>query len=222
MERGSAELPEVVRTLAGVLHQFKGADLEAQLQTYDMFLGMLAPSVRPEVAALLRSAASRAEDLGVRDRILAAAGSVEVGGLAAEPYDHAKTMEAYTSAFQKDFPDSPKPEAGPKHGDILVKLDQIEAEMKRINFWAENPPNLMAAAERGELKSYLDAPSFELWLQAIFLPRARRAVQEDKLPSSQVGEMARRQYDYMSVVPEAEDLLRLLQEFDRLVINAAQ
>ncbi len=44
---GSDEIPDVVRTLAGVLHQFEGAELESQLQTYDIFLGVLAPSVGP-------------------------------------------------------------------------------------------------------------------------------------------------------------------------------
>ncbi|HEX4350290.1 MAG TPA: YqcC family protein [Verrucomicrobiae bacterium] len=99
------------------------------------------------------------------------------------------------------------------------KLDQVEAEMKRIGYWQENPPDLRARYASGELQSYLDAPSFELWLQVIFLPNAREAVQTDELPSgSQVGTMALRQYDYHSSVPEAGDLVRLLNEFDDLVI----
>jgi len=98
------------------------------------------------------------------------------------------------------------------------KLDQVEAEMKRIGYWDENPPDLRARYVSGELSSYLDAPSFELWLQVIFLPNAREAVRTDELPEdSQVGTMALRQYDYHSSVPEAGDLLRLLNEFDDLV-----
>jgi uncharacterized protein YqcC (DUF446 family) len=97
-------------------------------------------------------------------------------------------------------------------------LDQIEAEMKRIGYWQENPPDLQAMAARGEIHSCLDAPSFELWLQALFLPNARHAVQTDTLPSdSQVGLMAMRQYDYHSFVPEAQGLIKLLDEFDDLV-----
>lgn len=101
---------------------------------------------------------------------------------------------------------------------LTDKLDAIEAEIRRIGYWQENPPDLQAMAERGELRSYLDAPSFEVWLQALFLPNAREAVEADDLPSdSQVGEMARRQYDYQSVVPEAHGLMRLLGGFDGLV-----
>jgi uncharacterized protein YqcC (DUF446 family) len=104
---------------------------------------------------------------------------------------------------------------------VLQKLDQIEAEMRRIGYWQENPPDLKARYASGELRSYLDAPSFELWLQTVFLPNARQAAQTDTLPKdSQVGLMAMRQYDYHSSVPEAHGLMRLLNEFDDLVIGA--
>jgi uncharacterized protein YqcC (DUF446 family) len=90
--------------------------------------------------------------------------------------------------------------------------------MKRIGFWTDNPPPLLEMANRGELRSYLDAPSFEQWLQCVFLARAREAIRNDSMPaSSSVAEMARRQYDYQSHVPEAQPLLRLLHAFDRLV-----
>jgi uncharacterized protein YqcC (DUF446 family) len=101
---------------------------------------------------------------------------------------------------------------------LSQKLDEIEAEMKRIGCWHANPPDLQAKAARGELRSYLDAPSFELWLQGLFLPNARHAAQTQTLPSdSQVGLIAMRQYDYHSVVPEAHGLMKLLYEFDDLV-----
>lgn len=95
--------------------------------------------------------------------------------------------------------------------------------MRRIGYWSENPPDLRAAAERGEIRTYLDAPTFELWLQALFLPNAREAVAADELPDeSEVGMMAQRQYDYQSSVPEAQILIRLLREFDRLVVKCAR
>jgi uncharacterized protein YqcC (DUF446 family) len=101
---------------------------------------------------------------------------------------------------------------------LSQKLDEIETEMKRIGYWQDNPPDLQAQVARGELRSYLDAPSFELWLQALFLPNARHAVATDTLPAdSQVGVMAMRQYDYHSVVPKAHGLMKLLYEFDDLV-----
>ena len=98
------------------------------------------------------------------------------------------------------------------------KLDEIEAEMRRIGFWHADPPDLQALVARGELHSYLDAPSFELWLQALFLPNARQSVQAGTLPpESQVGLMAMRQYDWHSSIPKAHGLMQLLFEFDGLV-----
>jgi len=67
-------------------------------------------------------------------------------------------------------------------------LDKIEGEMKRAGMWSENPPPMPP------LKSYLDAPSFELWLQCVFLGRAREAVSLDEFPEdSQVSRMAQQQ-----------------------------
>lgn len=75
---------------------------------------------------------------------------------------------------------------------------------------------------RQAIRSFLDAPSFEWWLQRVFLPNANRAIAEDHLPStSEVGEMARREYDYHSVVEEAFGLMRLLSEFDEMVVRYA-
>ncbi len=91
------------------------------------------------------------------------------------------------------------------------KLDEIEAEMKRIGFWTGDPPTFTVT-------HYLEAPTFELWLQCIFLPNARRAAAEDRFPStSQVGLMAMRQYDYHEYVEAAQPLLALLREFDRII-----
>ena len=101
---------------------------------------------------------------------------------------------------------------------VIGASNQAEAEMKRIGFWTEDPPDLIGQADRGELRSFLDAPTFELWLQCVFLPGARRAVHDDALRAqSQVGLMALRQYDYHSYNPDAQELLRLLNEFDRVV-----
>jgi uncharacterized protein YqcC (DUF446 family) len=101
---------------------------------------------------------------------------------------------------------------------IGQQLELIEAEMKRIGYWSAAPPDLRAKFETGEMRSYLDAPSFELWLQQVFIPNARDAVAGDALPqTSQVGLAALRQYDYHSQVPQAEQLLALLNRFDEMV-----
>lgn len=96
---------------------------------------------------------------------------------------------------------------------ILDLLDAIEAEMKSIGFWMATPPQIEAG-------SYLDAPSFELWLQCIFLPNARAAAKAGQYPNtSQVGVMAAREYDYHTQVEAASKLTHLLRMFDQLVIS---
>ena len=94
--------------------------------------------------------------------------------------------------------------------------------MKRAGLWHPDPPDVRSAYDRGEARSYLDAPTFELWLQCVFLPNARAAVETRTFPTrSQVGLMALRQYDYHEHVPHAQRLLRLLHEFDDRVAWAA-
>ncbi len=101
-----------------------------------------------------------------------------------------------------------------------ARLDDIEAEMKRIGYWKGDPPDLLAEYQAGRMRSFLDAPTFELWLQCVFLPNARAAAAARNLPSgSQVGLMAQRQYDYHSHIPEAQPLLNLLHRFDAIVEN---
>ena len=98
-----------------------------------------------------------------------------------------------------------------KEENVSKKLDEIETEMKNINCWLNNPPKF-------EVTSYLDAPSFELWLQCVFLPNARKAVINRKYPKkSQVGLTAMRQYNYHTYVKEAQALLKLLYEFDEII-----
>jgi len=77
---GDTTLPAVISTLIGVLPQFEGEDLEDQLRTYDTFLHVLSPVVRPELSALLRTAAAAAKDPVSRARIERAARDVAAGG----------------------------------------------------------------------------------------------------------------------------------------------
>lgn len=103
--------------------------------------------------------------------------------------------------------------------EFLRKLDEIEAEMRRIGYWSESP-EVLAAVREGRFRSFLDAPSFQLWLQGLFLPNARAAAHDDELPAhSQAGEIARRQYGAYAAKPEARRLLELIHEFDRLCLQ---
>jgi len=98
-----------------------------------------------------------------------------------------------------------------KDKQVLSKLDEIEAEMKRIKFWSDNPPSFT-------VNNYLDAPTFELWLQCIFIPNARCAAGKSKYPErSQVGLMAMKEYNYHSFIEQAQPLLSLLSQFDKII-----
>ena len=80
VELGSSTIPQVLFTLTGVLHQFEGEDLESQLQTFDMFLSILSPDVRPTIADLLNQAAQKSENPMSKARIEKAVKSVSQGG----------------------------------------------------------------------------------------------------------------------------------------------
>jgi uncharacterized protein YqcC (DUF446 family) len=97
------KIPPVVFTLLGVLPRFEGEDLESQLQTIDTFLGMLSPTVRPELGKLLNRAAVLATNETTKDRIKQAADSIASGGRAAEPYDHEAAMQKYRKEHEKNF-----------------------------------------------------------------------------------------------------------------------
>lgn len=85
---GDETIPTVIYSLADVLPQFEGQDLESQLETFDIFLGILSPSVRIPISELLRKAAERATNLSTRERIDIASKSVAQGKKAAEPWNN--------------------------------------------------------------------------------------------------------------------------------------
>jgi uncharacterized protein YqcC (DUF446 family) len=102
----NSTIPPVVYTLAELLHQFEGDDLESQLQTFDIFLGSLVPFVRPQFGELLKKAAAKATNETTRARIDRAADSVLSGGRAAQPYDHEAAMKKYREEFKKQYKSS--------------------------------------------------------------------------------------------------------------------
>jgi uncharacterized protein YqcC (DUF446 family) len=99
----NSTIPPVVFTLAELLHQFEGDDLESQLQTFDIFLGSLVPFVRPQFGELLKRAAARATNEVTKARIERAAESILNGGRAAEPYDHEAAIKKYGEDFKNQF-----------------------------------------------------------------------------------------------------------------------
>ncbi len=82
---GDTTIPEVLYTVAEVLPQFELNALENQLQTFDTFLNILSPTVRPVISAMLMKAAIRTTQPDCRKRIEQAANDVAEGKLAV-PY----------------------------------------------------------------------------------------------------------------------------------------
>lgn len=95
---------------------------------------------------------------------------------------------------------------------VEAKLIEIEAEMKAAGFWQASPltpDQLDFSAPFG-----LDRMAFSQWLQFVFVPRVREAIESGRLPaSSNVSGQAVREFD---TDPRANRLVRLLSEFDAL------
>jgi uncharacterized protein YqcC (DUF446 family) len=101
---GDSTIPDVLYTLSGVLPQYEEAhELESQLQTFDTFLAMLSPIVRPQISDLLVKAAASTTNPLNRQRIEKAARDVACGKLAAEPYNHEVAMKKYMEEHRKRF-----------------------------------------------------------------------------------------------------------------------
>src|SRR5262245_1031548 len=105
--------------------------------------------------------------------------------------------------------------------DVLKKLDEIEAEMRRVGYWSESLEQASHACG-SEFRSAMDAPSFPVWLQGVFLPNARAGALERRLPArSQASEIVCRQYASALQSPEARRLFDLLREFEELCAKAS-
>ncbi len=112
-----------------------------------------------------------------------------------------------------------KPTLEHARGELLGKLDEIEAELKTIGYWDDglDSEGLREKFDKREIGSWLDI-RFSLYLQAIFLPQAREAVRDADLPrESFVSVRAAREYEFWSEIPEAQRLTELLSQFDDLV-----
>ena len=74
--------------------------------------------------------------------------------------------------------------------DVSVLLEGIEAEMRRLELWSEQPPTVEALAS--EQPFCVDTLSFQQWLQYVFLSTLRAIIdQQGALPETcQVAPMA--------------------------------
>ena len=101
----------------------------------------------------------------------------------------------------------------PTHEEVGAAANAIEAEMRRIGMWSEQPP----APEAFEFTQAfaMDTMPYSQWLQWVFLPRVRSIIAErGEFPSrSMVGTQAVREFDGTW---EANELVSLLSNFDGL------
>ncbi|HLL76066.1 MAG TPA: YqcC family protein [Pyrinomonadaceae bacterium] len=106
------------------------------------------------------------------------------------------------------------PQNPPDYAAVAAKLDEIEAEMKRIGMWQEQPLPPEQYAFRQAFAG--DTMAFDQWLQFILLPRAREIVSTRGRfpPFSEVSAQAAREFDTHPL--DTSRLQTLLYEFDRL------
>ena len=99
---------------------------------------------------------------------------------------------------------------------VAEKIDQIEAEMKRIGMWSEKPPT----ADQLDFHRAFggDKLAFEQWLLFVFIPRVHQIINESgQFPAkSQVHDQAFREWKMWGDAPDVDDLLSLLRQFDAL------
>jgi uncharacterized protein YqcC (DUF446 family) len=107
-----------------------------------------------------------------------------------------------------------KPGPEPDRQTVAKKLDEIEAEMKRIGLWQSDP----LPSEKYEFKAAFgaDAMSIDQWLQFVFIPRVREIIATDQPfpPSSSVAPKVLREFDASPY--DITELHMRLYEFDRL------
>jgi uncharacterized protein YqcC (DUF446 family) len=96
--------------------------------------------------------------------------------------------------------------------DLLL---EIEAEMRRIGLWQNEPPPEKA------LQSLVpfchDTLRFEQWLQWVFLPKMKQVVEggEECPNSSDITPLA--EYRFAQLPQQTDTLMRLLERFDRYI-----
>ena len=189
---GQDEIPPALLSLLKVLPRFSGADLESQLQSFDIFLPVLSPVARARIPEMLRDAAMRTTDDASAKRIMRAALDVGAGQRAAEPYDHEASMRAYQAEHATNFRNLPKP-----GGDDAVFLAKIDEALARI----------VPMAQAG----WAPAHSIERqlrWCRAFALGETR----EERPGPFSMGLIATREFDMWGNEPELASLINEVEQ----------
>jgi uncharacterized protein YqcC (DUF446 family) len=101
----------------------------------------------------------------------------------------------------------------PSHDEVARAIARVEAELKRIGYWRNEP--LPPEMYQFRQAFAMDTMPFSYWLQFIFIPRVNSVVAErGEFPAtSMVATHAVRELDG---VPETEQLISALTDFDAL------
>lgn len=96
---------------------------------------------------------------------------------------------------------------------VLKKIEEIEAEMKKIGFWQENP---LPDEKYGFEQAFgADTMTFPQWLQFVLAPRVHQIIAENgNFPGSSM--VAVQAAAVFAENEKARDLIKLLAEFDAL------
>ena len=106
-----------------------------------------------------------------------------------------------------------------EHQVVEEKINAVEAEMKKVGMWMDQPPENMEVT--GAFGS--GTMAFEQWLQFIFIPRVRSIIAEKgEFPNrSQVSQKAFREWKQWGNEDQYDPLIEKLQEFDGLFNEGA-
>lgn len=120
-----------------------------------------------------------------------------------------------TLTRHEDPPRGPTKKADARLRRLGELADEIERELKRLQWWQADPPSEETVLAGGAFG--MGTVAFPEWLQVVFVARLRQAASgEFPLPSSSsVSTMATREFD--GYTEDVERLMELLYEVDRIV-----
>jgi len=100
---------------------------------------------------------------------------------------------------------------------IKTQIDLISDEMKRIGFWND------IANIRIDVEAYEESNlSLENWIRYVYLEKLKiyiDSLDENDLLPYKIGLIAFRNWDYMSTVPKAENLINMLYKLEDEIID---
>lgn len=108
-----------------------------------------------------------------------------------------------------------KPGDATRRAALAAAVDEVEAELKRMGWWQDTPPE----PERMQFRQPfgMDTLAFSQWLQFVFVPAARSMIAGERPlpPSSMLAPHAVREYDGQE--EETWQLCNILRRVDAAV-----